>query len=403
MMKKTFRTGALVLALIFASTILAGCQQESSTSTASQSAANAAASSEATASGSTSEEEEMTEVMSEAVGEFTLSTEAIETLGSLEKVTDNFYHMNYTLDYALDDVLTQGVSTHQELNDFASQQVLEGMPFNQQPPALGCSAFTAVTPEGDYIMGRNLDIADAQNTLVHTKPETGYESLATASGLLLGYIDHMPDSMMGKLFLLAAPYYPVDGINEKGLSATILLQYNTPPVDQDTGKISITTTLAIRMLLDKAATVEEAIELMGSYDMHSIANSNIHFQVADASGDSAVIEYVNAEMRVLRSEGNGQPVTNFFLSPDAVEEYRDGEDRLITLQAALDEGEGVVTTEKAMQMLESVKAVDDFDDLSGVNYNTSYSIVFNNSQRSLEVCANMDYDNTYSFSVSESD
>ncbi len=258
---------------------------------------------------------------------------------------------------------------------------------------------TVSTPDGEYIMGRNFDIADAQNTLVHTKPENGYESLATASGMVLGYVDHMPGTVLGRLFMLAAPYFVVDGINEKGLSAAILLLYASPPVNQDTGKISITTTITIRMLLDKAATVEEGIELMAQHDMHSIGNSNLHFQLADATGDSAVIEYVNGEMRVLRSEANGQAVTNFFLSADVKEEYRDGEDRITILQAALDENKGIVTAEKAMQMLESVKAVHDFDQLSGMDYNTSYSIVFNNTTHSMDVCANMNYETVYSFEV----
>ncbi len=333
-------------------------------------------------------------------GTAVLSTESIETLNSLEKVDDNFYRMDYKLDYALDDLLAKGAASEQELDDFISQQLLGGLPFNQKAPTVGCSAFTAATPDGDYIMGRNFDIADAQNTLLHTKPENGYESLSTASGLVLGYVDHIPDNVMGRLFMLAAPYFTVDGINEKGLSVAILLLYAAPPVNQDTGKIPITTSIAVRMLLDKAATVEEGIALMAQHDMHSIGNSNIHFQLADATGDSAVIEYVNGEMRVLRSEGNNQVVTNFFLSADVKEEYRDGEDRLIILQTALDENKGVVTAEKAMQMLESVKALHDFDPLSGMDYNTSYSIVFNNTTRSMDVCTNMNYETAYTFEVS---
>lgn len=365
-MKKKYYIGTLVMALVFILALLIGCQTEQPS----------------------------------AKGSAVLSTEAIETLNSLEKVDDNFYRMDYKLDYALDDLLAKGAASEQELDNFISNQVMGGLPFSQRTPKLGCSAFTAATPDGDYIMGRNLDIADAQNTLVHTKPKNGYESLSTASGLILGYVDHIPDNVMGRLFMLAAPYFPVDGINEKGLSVAALLQYGTPPVNQDTGKISVTTSIAIRILLDKAATVEEGIALLAQHDMHSFGNSNIHFQLADAIGDSAVIEYVNSEMRVLRSEGNGQPVTNFFLSTDVVEEYRDGEDRLITLQAALDENKGIVTAEKAMQMLESVKALHDFDPLSGMDYNTSYSIVFNNTTRSMDVCTNMNYEKAYSFEVS---
>lgn len=328
-----------------------------------------------------------------------LSDEALKTLTSLEKVTDNYYQLDYHMDYALDDLLKQGVKNDKELAAFAAKQVLQGFPFNGQAPRLGCSSFTASMPNGDFIHGRNLDIADAQNTVVRTTPKDGYASLSTASGLLLGYTDSVPDSMIGRLAMLAAPYYPTDGINEKGLSVAILLLYGAEPVSQDRGNVPITTTLAIRMLLDKAATVTEAIQLLDSYDMHSVANSNIHYQIADANGDSVVVEYVDGKMEIFRSEGNGLPVTNYFISPNANEKNFDGKDRMEKLQTALEENKGVVTEEKAWEMLQSIIAVNDYDELSGVNYNTSYSIIFNNSKRTMDVCPNMKYDKVYSFKV----
>lgn len=328
-----------------------------------------------------------------------ISAAEYDTLDSLEKVSDDFYFMDYQVDYALDDILALGAADTEELAYQVSEAVLHGLPFANRIPNLACSAFTSVTPEGEYIQGRNLDIADAQNTLIRTQPKDGYASLATASGLTLGYYDYMPEDKMGQLNLLAAPYYTVDGINEKGFSVAILLLYAAPPAEQDTGKTAITTCMAVRLMLDKAANVEEAIALLEEYDMYSIGNSNIHFQLADAEGNSTVIEYVNGEMRRLDPEEYGHVVTNYFLSKDVVEEYRDGEDRLQILQAALDEHEGVVTTEEAMTMLASVIANDDYDELSGINYNTSYSMVFNNSKKSVDICTGKNYDKVYSFDV----
>ncbi|MCP1102546.1 hypothetical protein M2454_000845 [Aequitasia blattaphilus] len=331
--------------------------------------------------------------------EFT--NEEYETLSSLKKVTDNYYTMEYKVDYGLDTVLEKGASNLGDLGDDISEQVLNGLPHQAKVPDLGCSAFTAVTPDGDYIQGRNLDIADAQNTLVRTQPKDGYASLSTASGLALGYITSMPDNMLGRQILLAAPYYPADGINEKGLSVAMLLVYGAEPVKQDTGRTAITTSMAIRMLLDKAANVEEAVELMEQYDMYSFANSNIHFQIADAEGNSTIIEYVNGEMQRLDPEEYGQAVTNHYMSKDIEDKYMDGEDRLISLQSDLKKYDGVVTTEQAMEMLEKIQAVDDYDELSGVNYNTSYSIVFNNTKKSVDVCANKDYSKVFSYDVIE--
>ena len=81
---------------------------------------------------------------------------------------------------------------------------------------------------------------------------------------------------------LAAPYAPLDGMNEKGLAVGVLL-IDTTPTNQNTKKVDITTTTAIRMMLDKAKNVDEALALLSSYDMHSSANSCYHFQICDAS------------------------------------------------------------------------------------------------------------------------
>ena len=52
-------------------------------------------------------------------------------------------------------------------------------------------------------------------------------------------------------------------------------------------------------MLDKAANVDEALELLAQYDMHSSAGSCYHFQLADAQGNSAVAEYIDNEFEVI--------------------------------------------------------------------------------------------------------
>ena len=124
-----------------------------------------------------------------------------------------------------------------------------------------------------------------------------------------------------KLITLAAPYAPLDGINEKGLAVAVL-RIADEPTDQDTGKTDITTTTAIRLMLDKAATVDEAVSLLEQYDMHSSAGSCYHFQLADAAGNSAVVEYIDNEFVVLKADEGYQMATNFLLS-DKKFQFRD--------------------------------------------------------------------------------
>ncbi|KXB41332.1 carcinine hydrolase/isopenicillin-N N-acyltransferase family protein [Amygdalobacter nucleatus] len=83
-----------------------------------------------------------------------------------------------------------------------------------------------------------------------------------------------PLQLKKKINLLAAAYTPLDGINEKGLSVGICMTYQGPgkkgniATDQQTDKKDITSTILLRLMLDKAATVDEAIQIAQSYDMH---------------------------------------------------------------------------------------------------------------------------------------
>ena len=55
-------------------------------------------------------------------------------------------------------------------------------------------------------------------------------------------------------------------------------------MSKNTGKTPVTTTTALRMMLDKCKNVDEAIELLQEYDMNSDIGANHHYAIADASG-----------------------------------------------------------------------------------------------------------------------
>lgn len=108
------------------------------------------------------------------------------TILSTTRVTDKFSTMNYTADYGLDEFLQEGASTDGELAAFVIKKLMKGLPVEIGLPNLGCSTFQAQTPEGDYIFGRNFDHPDAVYMLVHTKPETGYESISMVNMTYIG-------------------------------------------------------------------------------------------------------------------------------------------------------------------------------------------------------------------------
>ena len=121
---------------------------------------------------------------------------------------------------------------------------------------------------------------------------------------------------------MAFPYLLMDGMNEKGLSMSVLKLRGDPAL-QDTGKNKISTTVALRLVLDRAANVDEALELLDQYDMQSsMPDANFHFLLADASGKAVVLEYLPNGKRMVYDQNY---VTNFYLTENVPYRGRDDE------------------------------------------------------------------------------
>lgn len=327
-----------------------------------------------------------------AVAAFTFRHE-LKTLSSVKKIDDNvLYTMVYDGDYGFDEFLQSGASSDGELVDFVTKRLLKGLPLEFSIPDLGCSTFNAQTEDGDEIFGRNFDLTYSPALFVETAPDNGYRSLSTVNLAFLGFGEtKLPDSFMQKVITLAAPYAPLDGINEMGVSIGVL-KIADEPTRQDNGKIDITTTTAVRLVLDKAATVDEAIELLSQYDMFSSAGSCYHFQIADRQGNSAVVEYVDNEFVVLKAEKNYQMATNFLLAEQKYN-FGTGQDRYEIMKETLDASGGVVKDEQAgMDLLKAVSKDWYVSEATGKRNATQWSIIYNNTKGTAKVVTQRQYD-----------
>ncbi|MDE6727358.1 MAG: linear amide C-N hydrolase, partial [Oscillospiraceae bacterium] len=76
-------------------------------------------------------------------------------------------------------------------------------------------------------------------------------------------------SFHDKIQVLIVMYAPLDGMNEKEPAVSVNMIHDSATISQNTGKLDITTTTAIRLLLNKAANIKETIELLQQYDMHA--------------------------------------------------------------------------------------------------------------------------------------
>ena len=311
----------------------------------------------------------------------------IQTIGSIEQLTDyedgyNLYRMDVKYDYSIENVINRGIEDDQMMIDSMLKEVLPLLPVKMKAPNFGCTSFSLTDTDGDVHMGRNYDFkSDTSAMLVYCTPKDGYKSVAVAA--LDNVSANVPDeNIKKKLASLASPFICLDGINEKGVSISVLT-LDSEPVRQNTGKPVISTTLAIRLVLDRAATTEEAVELLRSYDMYSSAGRDYHFYITDASGDGRVVEYdCESETRELVATPT-EAVTNFFIiyKEKALPNqkngiYGHGRERYDAVMKVLEEEKGNYTNDTVWKAMKSAAQYPDPDDITS---NTQWSVSYNNT------------------------
>jgi hypothetical protein len=322
-----------------------------------------------------------------------------ETLSTLKQLDDNIWIMEYKCSYGLDGILKQGTKGIMDAVRFLQNEVK--LTPNGEKDGFACSTYNAVTPDGDYILGRNFDYKAAPCLVCWTKPEKGYRSMSVVdTTFFIHGTKYFPVAKAkNHLRSLAAPYTSMDGINEKGFSIAVL-EIKSKATKQKTGKTPIITTVAIRAALDKCATVQEGIELFASYDMQDLLGINYHYQLADAKGNSAIIEYVDNKMVVISQEEGKENLilTNYFLTPGGDNHDGRGYDRYEKIETTLKAKGGVITEEEAMKLLSEVTLHYKHPALKHMVI-TLWSSVYNCSEKSMLMCAGMNYDKMYKFYV----
>lgn len=323
----------------------------------------------------------------------------LRSLMSLEKVDKyGMYQMTYYGDYGFDEFLEVGARNDADIEAFVTKRLLKGLPINLGVTGDGCTAFVVKNESGDILFGRNFDFLYAPSLQLYTAPNNGYASVSTVNLAFAGYSgDNLPDGSFFDTFLtLAAPFLPFDGMNEKGL-AIALLAVPRAEVPYNPDKITLNTTTAIRLVLDKAATVEEAIELLKQYNIYFSGGIECHYLIADASGHSVIVEYVNQELCVVESETEYQIASNFiaYNGLNIGEGFTEFE-RYDRVQNAIEENNGMLEVSGAIQLLADVGVFDgDIDKLQwSVLYNltTGKGGIFANRKTSNIIEFNLDMD-----------
>jgi len=225
----------------------------------------------------------------------------VRTMASLEKVDDfPLYVMKYRGGYFFDIFAEEGIdwSVYQKIYKAAN------------PDA--CTSLAALNPEGQAVFGRNFDWKHRASLLLFTDPPKGYASVSMVDLYYLG-LEGMQEIPWSKRFiLLAAPYATIDGMNECGvaIAQNAVPRRNFP---KDPNKPTLLNSQIVRLVLDYARDVDEALTLIKQYNI-DFADTCVHFHIADVSGKSAVVEYMDDGISIIRGEKNWQVSTNYLFS-----------------------------------------------------------------------------------------
>jgi len=245
------------------------------------------------------------------------------------------YELVYEADYRLEDLVRPTSSAR----------------LSKGAEAYACTGFSARLPEGQPLYGRNFDWHPNPALVLMTRPKGRYASISLVDNSYLGY-SATRTPMEAPQDLEGAWRLPFDGMNEKGLVVGMMaVDHAEGP--KGAGKPRIGELGILRVLLDRAATVRDAITLMGEYEI-DLANPPIHYLLADRSGDAAIVEFTGGKLHVFRT-GKPWAVSTNFLLGEVPPPARDRACwRFAKVSDRLGQSNGVLDRKGVLDLLEAV-------------------------------------------------
>ncbi len=330
-------------------------------------------------------------------------------LTTLKKVSDHpYYTMEYD-NFNYDDLLSEECDTNDEVIQFYKSKFFKGLsgafPGENKNDYVtrGSLAFSSRTNFNAQVRGRIYNSYDTPILMVIAKPENGYKSwnIVDMADLGLNSRESINQWYNNAFQTVAASYCVSEGINSEFFGVSLI----SCPVAEcdDTSKVNITPFLAVRLLLDRVATVDSAIDLLKDYDI-DFSGGAYHFSVSDKEGKSAVIEYVDGKMSVKYPEANmfHQVCTNKMEDKNVRSAEKDYSDRFKelslyrefdkTFSAMYDFGLGVDRTYAALMLNDAAQTIASTnEDHFGTNmYGTLYVVSYDSAKMQMNIIIESD-------------
>lgn len=363
-------------------------------------------------------------VLAKKTSDAKIATQSISAADGLTitQINDEstFYAVDIQKDYPLSDLLCENIYSAEDLTAWLNSRLGE-----VRKPLLdvnmgdggACSAFVTKDENGNLIYARNYDyLQEAQNALVHTNPSDGYESVSMAAGGWVTPAGQTLDS--NKAYAYALPYLAMDGMNEKGVMISVLKLDGDGARQKDASKSAIIPNIFVRLVLDRADSVDSAVALMDEYNVcSSMDYANFHYFIADATGTSAIVEVNPSDGSVTVDKGNvkddslshtNRQITNFYQLYQSKDYNLDdglhGLDRYMKFVRQLENCDYTMSKEGAMALLEEAYQDNTMDE----THETQWSVIYTPADMSVNVSTRYDasddkdifYSRQYNFDVS---
>lgn len=302
-----------------------------------------------------------------------LSAEEVATLKSLEIIDD---YPLYTMHF---------------YGAYESERSSVAADLPPQKQQWGCSLFAALGDANNMLYGRNFDWRYSPALLLFTDPPDGYASVTMID---LEYLGIGPDAVRNlasmpldeRRPLLLAPFIPFDGMNEHGLvvgmAAVPASKRPHDPRLKTTGSLRV-----IRAMLDHARNVKEAVALLQNNNIDFTGGPQLHYLIADRSGNAVLVEFYHGEIVLIPKESNWHLATNFLLS-GANEFTPQKNSRYKKISTRLRKTNGQIRKEDALRLLAKVAQTET---------PTQWSIVYQMSIGDISVVMGKSFDTVHSF------